>query len=467
MAWKFSAEYAIEDAKVTHDDDADASHYQSPEPGKTKSPLIVAPPLLTDFNHNDESFVSDEELLPFSDPENPDDEGSSEYGLASGFDTHDEMARIESAILLGLSSSVSEMEGTALPMDTHCASFRVDWDPQEFMKSEYRTNPPAIGEVITLSGSLSNAIATTCSDYLQATWPQGDNHFLSTLQDAVDAPDRAACSVPLDDYEPSSRQKGFRFKLDTKGVLLTIDGSPAEIVEVGQQIAWIATALRLSPFPDRVCFYRPVITRNTGPLSMQFTIEFESEQVPESQYAARSPCWLPLFRNAAIAKDFPVPQRGGEIGLEITLPTMVALVEASHAFEYEGGIVIKGFSAMFVPVRRRGSIVQWHLISNEDPAKHLAYNAVLNRCPDRALLKDLDFRSLFTTRAIVGWWGSTELLLAGESADHAALHYSGAQKSSGDLLEIDCVNIGIQNIQNFGFAQLAFSLGRKDGRSYC
>ena len=65
--------------------------------------------------------------------------------------------------------------------------FNVTWGLREFLQSQFGNRAPQIGSLVALTGSALYAQATTCSDYLQTTWPCSGAFFLSTLQTAVDS----------------------------------------------------------------------------------------------------------------------------------------------------------------------------------------------------------------------------------------------------------------------------------------
>lgn len=67
---------------------------------------------------------------------------------------------------------------------------------------------------------------------------------------------------------------------------------------------------------------------------------------------------MTLFNDVVIASGFPVPERLGETGLKAPIEIMAALAGASHAVEYEGSVVLKGFSSLLVPIKRHGDSVQ-------------------------------------------------------------------------------------------------------------
>ena len=106
-----------------------------------------------------------------------------------------------------------------------------------------------------------------------------------------------------------------------------------------------------------------------------FTINFQSEVLHPDE----DPCWLPLFCGVSIARGFPIPPRQDEMGLEIPLEIMAGIAGVRHAVEYEGGVIMKGFSNMFVPIKRSGDRVQWHLVSSANCETRLSYRDVLDR----------------------------------------------------------------------------------------
>jgi hypothetical protein len=65
--------------------------------------------------------------------------------------------------------------------------FNVTWGLRGFLQSQFGNHAPRIGSLVALTGSALYAQATTCSDYLQTTWPHSGAFFLSTLQTAVDS----------------------------------------------------------------------------------------------------------------------------------------------------------------------------------------------------------------------------------------------------------------------------------------
>ena len=73
------------------------------------------------------------------------------------------------------------------------ASLAMEWDLLGFMKSQYPDNENAkLGSVITLSGTVPHAQATTCSEYAQQTWPSQGSKVIKAYQSAVESPEHKA-----------------------------------------------------------------------------------------------------------------------------------------------------------------------------------------------------------------------------------------------------------------------------------
>jgi hypothetical protein len=234
-------------------------------------------------------------------------------------------------------------------------------------------------------------------------------------------------------------------------------GTVEMLVEFTQQIAWIGAVLSPSPYNEKLAYCKAVIQSGRS-RSPYFAISFQSE----SLHPTEDPCWLPLFCGASIARDFPIPERQDEIGLEIPLEIMAGIAGVRHAVEYEGGVIMKGFSSMFVPIKRNGNRVQWHLISSPDCETRLSYRDVLDRCQDRASLKEVDLECLRTTRAIVGWCSVASSLLGSDTANYENIDYSGADDADTPLKFAG----GTLGFQQFGIAQFDFTLGPKDGKCH-
>ncbi|KAK3172840.1 hypothetical protein OEA41_006165 [Lepraria neglecta] len=112
--------------------------------------------------------------------------------------------------------------------------------------------------------------------------------------------------------------------------------------------------------------------------------------------------------------------------------------------DFEGGLVVEGHFAMFVPINRNEDSIQWHLIRNSDGTR-LRYRDVRSQCPRRAMLDEVDHESLKAKRAFLGWWS--------EAACHLGT-------SDATYNKLDCG--GVLAFQNTLIGQLNFAIGAKD-----
>ena len=246
-----------------------------------------------------------------------------------------------------------------------------------------------------------------------------------------------------------------------KGGLCTLvvqSHDPVIIAEILQQAVWMGTALRTSS-NERVQYSNFHINQpktRYESFCATFTVRiFTSELLKEEQS-----CWFPLFANPVIARGFPVSERENqEQGLEVPLEMMAALGGARHVTEFEGGLVLKGYSTMFVPVKCQQDSVQWHLILARGEDRILYCEASV-QCPNRALLEELNYEKLSTTRTFLGWWKSAETHLGTADAGYKCIDWSPLGESKRSA-KISGANLGFQNMLT---GQLSFVLGAKDGR---
>ncbi|TVY45349.1 hypothetical protein LOCC1_G005972 [Lachnellula occidentalis] len=325
------------------------------------------------------------------------------------------------------------------------AKFQVNWNVREFMKTQFEeTGNTPIGSVIALSGSALCAQATTVQVYMEQHWPNTGAILLDSLELFLAYGNFASFNVPVG--HSSKLQCMFFLEL----FLVELTGTKDTIVEVAQQLAWLGTALRTS-HDCNVARSECHIFGQDLSFQLQFTV-FPLEKDEKS-------CWHGLFFNAVIAYGFPINRRNHGEGLEIPIQMMSALAGASQAVEFDGGLLLKGFSSMLVPLKRVDSSVQWHYIRNEDESR-LPYWEVDYQCPGRAHLDNVDYNALTTTRAFVGWWSKTATHLGTADTNYDNIDWSDTQEP-GRSTEF---NGGALGFQNLGAGQLNFSPGRKDGK---
>lgn len=229
-------------------------------------------------------------------------------------------------------------------------------------------------------------------------------------------------------------------------------GSKEAAIDVLQLLVWFGAAFQVSS-SDQLQYSQSKlhIFKGSSRLRTDFTVDYEKSPVSEES------CWFSLFNNPVIAQGFPIPERRNfERGLEMPIELMATLGGGRHAVEFEGGLVIKGHSIAFVPVQQFEDTIQWHMISNSDGTR-LRYSD-LRRV--RALLEEVNFESIRTKRAILGWSQVAQTLLGTASIDYESIDWSEA-KEAGRSTRLSGGGLGFQS--NL-IGQLNFALGAKDGR---
>ena len=235
---------------------------------------------------------------------------------------------------------------------------------------------------------------------------------------------------------------------------ISVHGDERNTTEIAQQLAFLASALQHSP-DDALRVGRSSVVLTTLQKELFFHIPYSTSTPHENE----SSCWNALFSGAVIADGFPIPERRHMVGLEMAISLMAVLIGAQRAVQYEGGIILKGYSSAFVPLKRDGDSIQWHYIHNDEDVR-LTYGAVAARCPGRAMLNEVHMNSLTTTRAFVGWWAATETVLGTASVNYENIDWSDAAQV-GRPMTFSGVSLGFQQIV---LGEACFSLGARDGK---
>jgi hypothetical protein len=345
----------------------------------------------------------------------------------------------------------------------HEVTLTVDWNLAEFMDTQYGRDFPSIGRVVVLTGSSLYAQATTCADYLHVTWPRSSSLLIELLDTALkNELSSTAWHKPSGMSHTTTLAIGddvcINVTFIASGVMSFVAQGVDETftLEMTQQIAWMGSAFSSSPFGEDLAYARPFVQRTSS--DQAFNITFQHTQI----HATEAACWLPLFSGAVIAFGFPIPHRADEMGLEISLELLAGIAGVCHVVDYEGGVVMKSFSHMFVPVQRNDDRVQWHAISSKDSETRLTYHEALTRCEARALISEVSFDDLKSCRAIVGWCSTATSGLGSTSANYENIDYSGAKDAEST---IKCAG-GSLGFQQFGTAALDFKFGLKDGKCH-
>ena len=107
--------------------------------------------------------------------------------------TNKESEPLEEALSITIKASLGMIESQVLrglSFWASGASLKMQWNLLDFIENQYVNNEDAkLASVITLSGTVQKAQATTCSDYVEYHWPSQGSTIIRAFQSAIDSRD--------------------------------------------------------------------------------------------------------------------------------------------------------------------------------------------------------------------------------------------------------------------------------------
>ena len=196
----------------------------------------------------------------------------------------------------------------------------------------------------------------------------------------------------------------IKVHIENSSTVIEATGSAMALAELGEQLAWLGAACRQAK-GDQLSYCTPVLEVKGG-LTGYFTMKYietcldaDADDSPKGD----GTCWHAIFRNPTIVPGYPMLARTKkEKGLEIPLNMMASLIEAAHATDFDGGILIKGFSSILIPTARIENSILWHLEYKEDGSR-MAYCTGNERCLTSPGPDSVDLSLLKVSRNFLGW----------------------------------------------------------------
>lgn len=304
------------------------------------------------------------------------------------------------------------------PPQRYTLTFTADWDPVSFLQEqEYIESPEkAVERAITITGSKIDAQAATTVQYLSQTWPSFGTHLLHVVKHVTnDMPFSCMQSItnlwlwmltPIQDTLPDGTlliawSRGPEFKLQ-------VTGTAESIADIGEQLAWLGSALRSPPYEAGVTTVDAFVSHMgmspasgmTEGLTPTFfcNINFKLDTADNSDEISNGQCWHQLFRNPVIVKGYPILRRPmSNVGLEISLDTLARLAGTRYINTFNNQLFIKGFSTMLISTRYSDNILLWHLLCKKN-GDRVSYLDGRDIHADNVSLPDLE-----KSRHILGW----------------------------------------------------------------
>ncbi|EGX54367.1 hypothetical protein AOL_s00004g16 [Orbilia oligospora ATCC 24927] len=207
--------------------------------------------------------------------------------------------------------------------------FLTGWKPLIFVnEQEYELKPSeAIERAVILTGSTEDVQALTCVDYLCQTWLSTGKYIIELVKDVID--ESEILYLPLGTLPDNTALIAY-FRESSELVVEAV-GTKDSVAEIGQQLAWLCTALSPSPLETGVVAFVPLIknsqslnsrgrgttTPPTDPRGLthanlnlptfSFRLHFSAEEREQSIIPPNSQYWHNMFKNPVIIKGYPIP----------------------------------------------------------------------------------------------------------------------------------------------------------------
>lgn len=176
-------------------------------------------------------------------------------------------------------------------------------------------------------------------------------------------------------------------------------GTPDVVADIGESVAWLASALQRSGRDLGLAscspFIKGIVSRNDV-VSCQ--VHFVVSHVEKDTSSLNGLCWQTMFRDPVLVAGFPILRRPSSgTGLEAPLNLMAGLVQTRRVHSFMGRIFLKGFSSMLVGVGNIDGVYIWHHYCTSDGSRISYLNANEHK------VDELRLHTLAASRHIVGW----------------------------------------------------------------
>ncbi|UPK90290.1 hypothetical protein LCI18_001225 [Fusarium solani-melongenae] len=337
------------------------------------------------------------------------------------------------------------------PSKRHAMAFTAEWDPKLFLHEQFPDQSDMgrlFRQVLTLTGSTTDAQVLPCAEYLLQTWPTTGLSILEIVEDAL---------VTGREVSRELKDKSLVSCLfDHSELHVKVEGTADSIATVADQIIWLGASLRQSCSRLGLATCRPHI-RISGPTvagappncHIEFSVE---EHNASSQESGGGQCWHEIFQNPVVVGGYPIPRRTQYgSGLEIPLNVMAGLTRCPRINQYMGRHFLKGFSTALVPTEKTKDAVLWHLYYSEDSSR-LPY-------PDMEPMDkvNISLGELTQARHIVGWCSKAQFF-AGAAGMNYAIRPSRLERP-GREFALEKVSFSVGQFVTGG---VQFAIGRKD-----
>ena len=274
-----------------------------------------------------------------------------------------------------------------------------------FMKDQYEPCQ-SLGQILLIVGTATEVLAAPCLQYMQEvsyfTTNVCANFIVQNTQHAV------------------------------------LKGSPEHIISIVQQFALLVACLRLSQ--PNMLSQSEVSISHRGGIFYLFHMESLQPVIEIDEF-----CWHSLFYGSVLAQGFPVPSRSGQRSIELPYHIMISLARVWYPVEYDGGVVLKGFSTILVPFSCTADSMQWHFISTEG-RKRLPMLSIKNQIG--RWYKTANPDSMLEKRAFLGYYPRVKIILGTQQGNYDFVRYSSRRTISKRKMEFSGATVQLSTSTN-------------------
>ncbi|KAF4960108.1 hypothetical protein FGADI_1126 [Fusarium gaditjirri] len=294
------------------------------------------------------------------------------------------------------------------------------WDPMGLMQSAGISSgfAKALPYILCLTGTWDEAQATTVAEYMEQTWPQSGGAIIALLQELLSALEKNSIGIPID----VTCEHPFDL-----GVL---NGGYYIVSEIGEQISWLASALRSAEGKDNSFFSTTPCIENlstsavrsrrrkrtkgiTGTCYLKFSQRIEAPEDKE-----QGSCWKRLFSSPNFVRGYPIQRRSiPRTGLEISLRHAATIIGSYEVVQWDERLLIKGFNMLMVATHVATDAMIWHLFVAGKPEERISY---VDPRLDEIVMKhpEMSLQYVERKRHIIGWCTKATDLCGKAGANH-------------------------------------------------
>jgi hypothetical protein len=154
-------------------------------------------------------------------------------------------------------------------------SITLSWDPQNYMIEQF-DSVVNLGATVVLVGTMSEAYATTCREYLAKMWPEFGIAILEAIQQTVQS--------NTEFFRGYIKDVTLELRLSNNHTQIRSTGHAVHLSEIFEVVVFIGTVCRTSECESSISSLEPVISvqNQSGDSDLHFEIDFAELTIDEA-----------------------------------------------------------------------------------------------------------------------------------------------------------------------------------------